>query len=666
MPRDYYEYLPKFLSDLDPDVYLSDNFLTLDLETTTQGDGGSPDATFEQNDIVTAAWTVYGEDDEQFIRGGICDMAPLIMACYDVDYIVAHNGKFDIKWLIRAGISPEKILLADTMLAEMVLTGNLKVGGANGGLSLGALMGEYFGERKAPYVDLCMKSGICPSEIPASKLEKRNRKDIHQTEKLWLELRNRMVEEDVLPLFYTRCLLSPCLADIELNGVHLDKKKVLEEHAKASEEIAKVREELDLMLQGYSPTSPKQMGEFLYDVLKFKAPKVRGVEVRKTDKETLAKFKPKTKKQEKFLALKKVFGQLNADLTKNLDYFYGVVLERDDAIFYAQFNQAQTKTHRLSSSGISAKFDMFDKAKSIQLQNSPRKYKPLYSARKKGWKVIELDGAQIEFRVAGYIGQDVRICQDIVDEVDVHTITASILNDCTEEEVRAQKATAPKGADWRTLAKPDTFKPLYGGQYGTDAQMAYYEAFKEKYPGITKAQQQWERTVLREKKITHETGITFHYPACNMSSSGYNAEFPSICNYPVQNLATAEVVPVAVVATWHILKAMEMEAFICNTVHDSEIIEAPEHELEEVYEIGKWAFLWWVYEYLDVVYDIQFNVPLGVGYQAGDYWGVCDELDFEPSRYDAEFLTEDDGEVTVMAVPPTKMDGVCYDRLMED
>jgi DNA polymerase-1 len=652
MAKDYYDYLPSFLANLDPHVYESDNFLTLDLETTMRGDGNSPDATYDQNDIVCAVWKFHNDDKEFYHRGGICDQFQLIQDCYEADYIVAHNGKFDIKWCIRAGIDPAKILLADTMIAEYVLSGNLKAG-KRGALALGTLVDEYFGERKAPYVDKLMKSGVCPSEIPPSMLEARNRKDVHQTEKLWLTLRDRMIDEDKLALFYTRCLFSPVLAEIELRGVHLDRKRVLEEHVKAKTAMDIVSEKLDLMLEGRNPRSPKQMQEFIYDVLKFKPLKKKGIEWRPTGEEILH-FKTKTKKQREFLELKKEFAQLNADLSKNLDYFYGVVQEKKDCLFYAQFNQCQTVTHRLSSSGLSTKFEMFAKAKSIQLQNSPRKYKPLYSARRKGWKVIELDGAQIEFRVAGYIGQDRRICQDIIDGVDVHKFTASKLNSCTEEEVDKYM---------RTAAKADTFKPLYGGSYGTDDQMAYYAAFKEKYPGITKAQQRWEGTVLRTKEITHETGITFYYPGCSMSSSGYNKDFPSICNYPVQNLATAEVVPIAITAMWHIMKALEMQAFINNTVHDSDIVEAPEDELEEVYEIGKWCYLWWVYEYLDAVYDIQFNVPLGVGFQAGDHWGEADELPFDPQHEDGEFLTYDDGEVTVMAVPPTRMEGVDYSRL---
>lgn len=450
MAQDYFEYLPKFLSDMNPDIYLSNNFLVLDLETTTRGDGGSPDATWPQNDIVCAAW-VFGLDrrgQEHFLHGGQHDMQPLIEACYSVDYVVAQNGKFDFKWLIRAGIQPEKILLADTMLAEYVLTGNLKAG-KKGALALGTLTKEYLGVTKDPLVDRLMRSKVCPSEIPRSLLEQRNRSDIFQTRNLWLKQRERLFNEDVAHLFYNRCLLSLPLAEIELRGVYLDAERVTEEHTKASKAISKVEAELNVMLEGRNPRSVPQMQEFIYDVLKFPVQKKKGIEHRPTGEEILS-FKTKTKKQAKFLELKKEFAQLNADLSKNLDYFYGVVEEKQ-GIFYAQFNQAQTVTHRLSSSGISIKFSMFSKPKSIQLQNSPRKYKPLYKSRNEGWKIVEIDGAQIEFRVAGFIGQCKVICQDIVDGVDVHRYTASVINDITEEEVTKYQ---------RTDAKSDTFKPL--------------------------------------------------------------------------------------------------------------------------------------------------------------------------------------------------------------
>lgn len=659
MSRDYFDYLPAFVADMNPDIFLSNNFITLDFETNNQGDNRSPDAIWSQNDTVCVAW-VHGlgvKGEEKYIRGGVHDVGELIDACYKADYLVAHNGKFDLKWLIRAGIDPAKVVIADTMLAEYSLTGNLKAG-KKGALALGTLTKEYMGVTKEPVVDKMMKGGVDAGDIPAHWLRDRVRSDIFQTRDLWLILRDRLFNEGVHKIFYTKSLLLPVLADIEMNGVHLDKEAVLGEHETVSRELADVEAELNLLLEGRNPKSPKQMQEFIYDVLKFPVQKKGQHEWRPTGNADIEKWltpAAKTKKQRKFIELKARYGKLAAAISKNLDYFKGVVLENEDCIFYAQFNQAQTVTHRLSSSGISRKFDMFPKPKSVQFQNFPRSYKRLISARHDGWYIIESDGAQIEFRVAGYVAQDVRICQDIVNGVDVHKFTASVLNHCTEEEV--DKAM-------RTAAKAETFKPVYGGQFGSDEQMAYYASFREKYAELAKTQVKWETHVLRNKKITHETGITFHYPNAKVTGSGYNPEFPSICNYPVQNLATGEVIPIALVAKWHIMKAKKMKASIVNTVHDSAVTESPREELEELYEIDKWCFLWWVYEYLDAVYGIKFNVPLGVGYQAGTHWGTGKELYFEPSCYSGEFLTVDGGEITVNAVPVTKMKGVDYSRLI--
>jgi hypothetical protein len=193
--------------------------------------------------------------------------------------------------------------------------------------------------------------------------------------------------------------------------------------------------------------------------------------------------------------------------------------------------------------------------------------------------------------------------------------------------------------------------------------MEYYKAFRAKYKSIAEAQLKWERIVLRNKKITHITGLTFHYPYAKVNSSGYNSEFPSICNYPVQSLATAEVVPIALIGMWHVIKAKEMKTIMVNTVHDSAMLESPDEEVEEVYEISKWAFLWFVYDVLDKLYGIKFNVPLGVGFCYGDYGGMSQQPTFKPTRYDGEYVDIDGGEILVMAVPPTKMEGVDYSRL---
>ena len=455
---EYKDKLPWFLQNPDPNIYLSDNYLVLDFETTVKetkfsGKNKTPSAFVPENNTVCVSY-LHGQADREdygFYFGGVFDHYDLIQRCYEADYIVMHNAKFDLQWLQRAGLDLRKVLIADTMLAELVLTGNLKAG-KKGALTLDTLAKQYLGYGKRHYIAICMENGVCPSEMPESLLRVRAVEDTQMTRDLWLRMRSRLVKEKLLPVLFTRCIFTPVLADIEGKGVHLDKERVLKEHAETRALFDEVERKILLMTEGRNARSPAQMQEFIYDVLKFKAPKKNGKEWRPTGTDDiLANLKPTTKKQKEFIALKQEYNKLAAALSKNLDYFYAAVLETQDGVMYAQYNQNATVTHRLSSSGISVKVAMFAKPKSLQFQNMPRAYKKLISARKEGWCVVEADGAQIEFRVAAYQGQDKVACQEIVNGFDVHLFTASQLNGIKIEEVTGEQ---------RTDAKSETFKPL--------------------------------------------------------------------------------------------------------------------------------------------------------------------------------------------------------------
>lgn len=642
--KKYAGLLPGFLLHPDPEIYLSDNFVTLDFETTTKkvdpnDKSPSPSALHEQNDTVCVSWCVGQGGSLQYYRGGVFEHYEMIQCCYDADYIVMHNAKFDLQWLARAGMDLRKVLVADTMLGEYVLTGNLKAG-KHGALKLDTLAKQYLHQEKQHFIDICMGK-VCPSEMPASLLKERACDDTRMTRGIWLLMRERLRKAGLLPTLFTRCILTPVLADIEKNGVHLDKDRVIAEYRETRDKLDEVEKEIVVMMEGRNPRSAKQKQEFLYDVLKFKVP-MKGKNPDPTTRmDRLLQFTAKTEKQSRYLTLLKEFSKLNAAVTKNLSYFYGVVMERADNTMFAQYNQSTTVTHRLSSSGIPSYFATFKGAKSIQFQNMPRAYKKLVSARHPGWVVGEADGAQIEFRVAAYCGQDKIACQEIVNRFDIHLFTAATLNQITIAEVTD---------DLRTAAKAESFKPLYGGKFGNDAQMTYYAAFRDKYTGIAAWQQRNEAICLQHKRMTTCTGLNFYFPSCRMVGD-YNPDWPSICNYPVQSLATAEIVPIAVTYLWHIMR--DMDTFLSNTVHDSVVWEAPEEELEEMYEKCNWAFLDAVYEYLEQVYQLKFNVPLGLGFTVGTHWGAKGSDCIIPER-------------KVMQMPPYRMKGVDYSSLEQE
>lgn len=653
---DYKSLLPKFLSDLDPNILLSDNYIVLDLETTNLD--GSPTPTNPDNDIVCAAW-VDGKGRVRLVYGSIYEQYDLIQACYNADIIVGHNIKFDLGYLKRAGLDLRKVMVYDTMIGEYVLTGN-SLAGKKDALSLDALSKKYVGKGKSPFIDICMKGKGNPAEMIQSFLERRCRSDILQTREVFLKQRQELVKQRKLAVQYTSCLLSPALCDIEMYGVYLDSAAVDTEYRNVLERFTKVSAELAVFMSGVNPNSVPQKREFIYNVLKFKPPKKGRTVIYPTGVDDMrSMLNPTNNRQRKFLELIEEYGQCHALLSKNLEYFKGVC-EHRGCEFFAEFNQAVTATHRLSSSGIGLKLGDWKKSKSVQFQNFPRKYKCLFKARSLGWYMVEADGAQIEFRVAGFVAQDVRICQDIVDGVDIHRFTASVLAHISEADV---------SDELRTNSKRETFKPVYGGQFGDGKgfkkadQEAYYAAFREKYAGLASTQKKWEATALRTKRVRTCTGLEFFFPGCKVTGSGYNPSFPSICNYPVQNLATGEIVPVSIVAIWHLIGALDMQAKLSNTIHDSVVGEVPGEELQQYYDICKWAFLWWVYEYLDRVYDLQFNVPLGVGIKAGINWGVGMPGLISPEVCEGETAKVKGGEITVTGIPHVRMEGVDYSSL---
>ncbi|AUR90211.1 hypothetical protein NVP1139A_43 [Vibrio phage 1.139.A._10N.261.48.C6] len=620
--------LPGFLEDLDPNVYLGDNFVVLDFETTVVNK--SPDPRDPRNNIVTATWCtgLYGK--LKFVRGNEMEMGELVRDINKADFLVAHNTKFELGWLKRAGLDLYSVLCYCTQIGEYVYLSNRV---KQGDLRLNNIVKRYFGEEKEHFIDICMRGGVCPSEMPASLIKARNISDVDMTRRLFIKQRERLRRTGLLPTAFTRNILTPALVAIEAKGEHLSSERVQDEFGKAIVGLQTAEQSLSAILKGYSPTSPKQMSEFVYDVLKFKPVKKgkgrNATELRNVAKDTLAQLKPTNKKQREFLELKNLHSGYNADVTKNLKFFKSVVDNREDNVFYFSFNQTVTATQRLSSSG----WKQEGLEGSIQGQNIPRRFKYLFTARKEGWKKVEIDGAQLEFRVAGHLGRDVTAIQAIVDDFDVHTYTASIINGIEENEVT--KAL-------RTGAKADTFKPLYGGTKGTPEQMRYYEAFKLRYSGITGKQLDWTSMACRDKMLITETGLRFYYPNASMTSSGYCPAFQTICNYSVQSLATADIIPIAIVYIWHAMR--HMEAFLTNTVHDSIVAESPDEELEELREIGKWAFLTKVYEYLKRVYNIEFVAPLGTGFTAGEGWSEGEEL------------------VDAVA-PPYKLEGVDYSAL---
>jgi DNA polymerase I-like protein with 3'-5' exonuclease and polymerase domains len=627
--------------DLNPEVYMTGPYLVFDLETTNLDKGFAGN---KLNDVVSAAW--YCNRDctgkVHYQRGGIFDQRALLASIEQVlangGFLVAHNAKFDIQWLSRMGIDLHKVLVYDTMIGDYVLAGNRKY---QGGLALGGMAPRYgMEEGKAPFVDALMKGGTCPSEMPHDYLRARAIRDVKQTTRIFRQQRKRLKEEGKLPVMFTRCIFTPVLADIEMQGIALDQQRTMEEYSTAQMEYGIARAEFTQLFGDINPRSIPQMAKLIYGTLGFEEPRdFRGRPQRnkaskafpdgapKCDNKTLDKLGAKTHEQREFLRLRKEIGKTDAALTKTLEFFKGT-LDEYGGIFYGSFNQTVTATHRLSSTSRRKYFEQYGTMKGAQLQNMPGRYKDLIRPKKEGYLIADADGSQLEFRVAAFLGQDTKAIYNIRHDVDQHKFTAMALNDLSEAGWDALTKAQQKAI--RSAAKPDTFKPLYGGTRGTPDQERYYAAFREEFAELSAVQESWTFRVLDRKKLDMPWGMTFHFPYTKQDQrTGYISNTPSIYNYPVQNLATAEIIPIALTYLWYRAYRNDPRIKLINTVHDSGTAEIPKGTEALWTALSAQCFSMDVYHYLAKVYNLDFNVPLGVGVSIGERWESPDATEWE-------------------------------------
>ena len=216
-----------------------------------------------------------------------------------------------------------------------------------------------------------------------------------------------------------------------------------------------------------------------------------------------------------------------------------------------------------------------------------------------GGSIIEGDYSQLEFRVAGFLANDSQIYQDVKDGVDVHAYTASVI-----------------GCD-RQTAKADTFKPLYGGVTGTPDQQKYYRAFKAKYEGVTEWHDKLQREAVQTKQIMLPSGRRYCFPDVQWTTWGTATNRTAICNYPVQGFATADILPCCLVELDKRLQPYK--SLICNTVHDSIVIDCHPDEELHILEILKVSMLG-VAADLQKRYKIKYLMPVEIEIKKGKNW----------------------------------------------
>ena len=311
----------------------------------------------------------------------------------------------------------------------------------------------------------------------------------------------------------------------------------------------------------------------------------------KTDKDTLAEREMElsglarefASAYVRYNALRMYLGTFVEGMKNNVD---------DHGIIHPEFMQCVTATGRLSS-------------RNPNFQNMPRgntfEIRKVVESRFENGKIIEGDYSQLEFRVAGFLAQDEQAYVDVREGTDVHSYTAGVIG-CSRQE-----------------AKAHTFKPLYGGTTGTEDQQRYYRAFKEKYGGVSTWHEDLQREAVEKRVVTLPSGRQYAFPDARWTKYGTATHRTNICNYPVQGFATADLLPAALVRLDRLFTENNLQSVICNTVHDSIVIDCHPDEKGICVKLMREAMLSLPEETVRR-YGVEYDMPVEIEIKMGDNW----------------------------------------------
>lgn len=176
----------------------------------------------------------------------------------------------------------------------------------------------------------------------------------------------------------------------------------------------------------------------------------------------------------------------------------------------------------------------------------------------------------------------------------------------------------------------NSFKPLYGGMSGTEKEVAYYEFFLEKHKGIAKWHKKLQDDAIRKGCVTLPTGRQYSFPGVKRLPSGGSTFATQIKNYPVQGFATADIVPLACILLYRMLRKSSLKSLMINEVHDSILMDVYPGEENQVALMVREACLS-VEKYLQDIWGYKMFVPLDIEIKIGPNNLEGKELKYEPT-----------------------------------
>ena len=546
----------------------TNKILSLDTETTSTNaiDAELVGLSFsvKENEAYYVAIPENRDEAEQFVE--------IFKPLYENPDIVkvGQNIKYDLEVLRNYGVDLAGELW-DTMIAHYLIQPELR---HNMDDMAEALLGY-----KTIHIDELIgpkgKNQRSMRELDPKDVYKYAAEDADITLRLKNVLEPKLREKGVDKLFSEiEMPLVRVLAEMEMNGVRIDTAALEETSDIFTTRMNSIEQHIyELAGESFNISSPKQVGEILFDKMKIiEKPKKTKTGQYVTSEEVLMQLKGKHEIVENILlyrGLKKLLGTYVDALPRLINPRTGHI--------HTSFNQTITATGRLSSSDPN-------------LQNIPVRGEDGKEIRKcfipeEGCLFFSADYSQIELRVMAHLSGDEHMIKVFQDGKDLHAATAATIYKKGIDEVTRDERTKSKRANFGIIYGITVFGLAERLDISRAEAKQLIDGFFETFPQVYEYMEQSKQTV-REKGYAETLFHRRRYlPDINSNNSTVRgfAERNAI-NAPIQGSA-ADIIKVAMVKIYNRFKEEGIKSKMILQVHDELNFSVYPEEKEKVEHI---------------------------------------------------------------------------------
>ena len=610
--------------------------LAFDLETKSFNEL-APDAF-----IVTAAFTLLDEDGSKSCwavplkhRRSPCQsnwdsiLRRISWAAKRVPVRVAHNSKFDCRWLVQ--FSAPIPCNFDTLLAAHLLDENR----FKGLKPLAQMLLDA-----TPWAIPISSGKNAPPWYNQHKLTeilRYNAMDTWHTMRLY-ELFDRELREDKrLHTLFTKLIMpaSQSLVHIERRGVYVHREDLASGAQHVAEELKRIHDALmQYVPEGVSDVNfnPSNfLRWFLYDHLGF--PIIKMGKVGPSVSESVLSHLADTNPHPVLELL-----QQRVKWQKFQSSFFNPYQEliTDDSRLHTTFKLHGTVTGRLSSGKEdSDKVTGSRKAalRGINLQQVPRDplVRGVFGAAP-GWAFVEADYSQIELRIAAEISGERTLKQLYVQGQDVHMAMAMRMTGKPASQITKEERKKAKAVNFGFLYGMGATKFIetawdnYGVKVTKEEAEAARAAFFQQFPMLLQWHARQRRLAHKYHRVQSPLGRIRHLPDIVSREKGVvgEAERQAI-NSPVQAMAS-DLCLLSLVLLDRDFRKRGLRAAPIGTVHDAINFEVPVDELVEVLPLIKRTM---ENPPLERLFNYRLSIPIVADIGVGRAWGKSDEVPAE-------------------------------------